>query len=179
MGIACSDGEDLTDHTRDDLYDTWQTLESQSRTLGGYWTHISMSCANWPLRATWKFEKPKIAADHTAHPLLWLSNTRDPVTPLRNARKMAARFPGSIVFGQNADGHCTLAQASRCVAKGVREYFQTGKLPEGDIGCVPDRGLFEPEQLGESILSTEEAELSRAASEISKVIREKDLPLGI
>jgi hypothetical protein len=161
------------------MYDIWQTLESQSRTLGGYWSHIQMSCSNWPVRPTWNFDSSKIAAENTSHPILWLSNTRDPVTPLRNARKMSERFPGSVVFGQDADGHCTGSQPSRCVVKGIRRYFQTGKLPEGDVSCLPDNSIFDPQPEDVSGLSVEDAGLSRAAWEMSQLVRQRDLPLGI
>jgi hypothetical protein len=58
---------------------------------------------------------------------------------------MAKEFPGSVVFGQDVDGHSTLSAASRYVAKGMREYFQHGTLPRGDVGCKPDRGPFDSE----------------------------------
>jgi hypothetical protein len=61
----------------------------------------------------WEFNR-LIGAAEASHPILWLSNTRDLVTPLGNAVRMAGRFPGSVVFGQDADGHATLAQRSLC-----------------------------------------------------------------
>jgi hypothetical protein len=107
-----------------------------------------------------------------------MSNSRDPVTPLRNAEKMATKFPGSVVFGQDADGHATVCQPSRCIAKGVREYFSTGTLPRGGIACKPDRSVFH--------LDEEEVRLSQADKKLSSVLKAladlshpRRFPLGI
>ena len=132
-----------------------------------------MFCGLWKLRPKWKFDM-KIQAQNTSHPILWLTNTRDPVTPIANARRMAKRFPGSVLFGQDADGHCTIAQPSRCVAKGIREYFQTGHLPKGEIACAPDRGIFDktPDDLDK--FSSEDLQLMVSSQSLSELFRWED-----
>lgn len=91
-----------------------------------------MQCSAWDLsvphqtpRSPWKSLK-KI---HTTNPLLFLSNTYDPVTPLRAAVKMALKFAGAGLLEQEALGHCTISAVSRCTAKAIREYLTIGKLP--------------------------------------------------
>ena len=39
-------------------------------------------------------------------------------------------------------GHCTLAMPSLCVAKNVRRYWQTGKLPKNVTVCDVDKEPF-------------------------------------
>jgi hypothetical protein len=133
-----------------------------------------MPCSNWGIRPAWDFTL-NISAATTAHPIVFLSTTRDPVTPLRNAVKMSKRFGGSVVFGQDADGHCTISQPSECVAKGVRRYFQTGQLPVGGMACKPDVGPFDrlPDEKGLY------SELSMAIKRLSRGIHQGSYPLGI
>jgi hypothetical protein len=85
--------------------------------------------------------------------MLFITNTIDPVTPLRNAFEMAAGFDGAGVLQQNSEGHCSYAGVSMCTGKAIREYFQSGRLPGVARGieswkgvgkfCEPDRQPFD------------------------------------
>ena len=66
----------------------------------------------------------------TRHPILYIGNDYDPVTPLLYARKMATLFPGAAVLRVKAYGHCSTAQPSKCAAKTISKYFLHGTLPE-------------------------------------------------
>lgn len=65
----------------------------------------------------------------TSFPLLFLSSTHDPVTPLHAAVKMALRFRRAGLLEQLSDGHCTMAAASRCTARAARAYVRRGEVP--------------------------------------------------
>lgn len=65
----------------------------------------------------------------TSFPILFLSNTLDPVTPLLAAVKMSLKFRQAGLVEQKAEGHCTLSAVSRCTAKVVRDYVLHGKVP--------------------------------------------------
>ena len=91
---------------------------------------------------------------------------------------MAKQFPGSVVFGQDADGHCSTTQPSLCVTKGIREYFQTGQLPQGDIGCTPDQGIFDP-ALEPSHLSLKDFQLSMASQSLANMLHQDRFALGV
>jgi hypothetical protein len=161
--------------TREDHWYRWKALTRLSWTLGPFFTTVTLPCSNYELRPVWEFDSEIAAA--TSHPMLFLSNTRDPVTPLRSARRMATKFPGAVVFGQDADGHCTISQPSTCVAKGIREYFQSGKLPKGDVSCKPDVGPFD-ELPNFAAMSKTDRVISEAVHAIASRLKH-DGPLGL
>lgn len=126
----------------------WATLQRQSATMGDFWAQTRLSCAGWSARAKWRRsptpigrggDKPDTA---TAHGILFVGNTADPVTPLVNARRMARRFMGAALLRQDSEGHCSFTEPSSCTAKVVRAYFQTGEMPEVGVVCLPDRRPF-------------------------------------
>ncbi|KAK4099092.1 alpha/beta-hydrolase [Parathielavia hyrcaniae] len=74
----------------------------------------------------------------TAHPLLLLSTTYDPVCPLVSARSASDAFEGSRIVEVKGYGHCSPAVPSLCVARHVRDYLYEGKLPDSHVQCEPD-----------------------------------------
>ncbi|KAK3330398.1 Alpha/Beta hydrolase protein [Apodospora peruviana] len=71
----------------------------------------------------------------TSFPILFASNTIDPISPLKSARKMSSRFPGSVLLLQEAAGHTVGNQrASDCYLGHVQEYLQ-GLVPQSNITC--------------------------------------------
>ena len=173
--IMCSDAPDHTNWTEEDHFKKYLTLMEQSKYLGASWSEITMYCANWNVRPAWPYT-PSLEGN-TSIPILWITNTRDPVTPLRNAIKMSKAFPGSVVLKQEADGHCSLAAPSLCTALHIRKYFQEGKLPPKDVTCIPDWGTFNGEESDLRSLIKEERELSDALKELSRGFG-TDGPLG-
>lgn len=101
---------------------------------------VFLDCNGWAIEAKdppmrWDDHPArKPAPIHTDFPLLFLSNRRDPVTPLRAARKMARKFAGARLVEQAADGHCTLACISLCTLGHIRAYINDGVLPPLDDG---------------------------------------------
>ena len=68
---------------------------------------------------------------------------------------MAERFEGSAVLSLEAEGHCSLSSPSLCMARHLRQYFQTGRLPAAGSSCPPnerpllgliDRGNDDPSE---------------------------------
>jgi pimeloyl-ACP methyl ester carboxylesterase len=83
--IHCTDAPDWTGTDLDFHREKWATLKNQSRWLGDYWSEITTACANMWMRPAWRFEgeKKQQVGGNTSHPILFMSNSRDPVTPLR------------------------------------------------------------------------------------------------
>ncbi|KAI7477580.1 hypothetical protein KC357_g4537 [Hortaea werneckii] len=131
-GIACSDGPgDRLNQTKKEYREYAANIMSQSRLMGESWATIQLPCTAWHARPHWRYEGN--FHKRTAHPILFAGNTIDPVTPLRNAFKMASGFEGAGVLHQDSEGHCTYSGLSMCSMKAIRHYFQTGELP-GSVG---------------------------------------------
>ncbi|KAK5121962.1 hypothetical protein LTR85_004534 [Meristemomyces frigidus] len=139
--ILCTDAEDAGAFTESDFRSYWEDLRNQSRAMGDYWAATRLTCAAWQATAKWRFGGP--FTGNTSHPLLYIGNTYDTVTPFRNAMKMAASFPGSGLLRQDTAGHCSFTSPSLCTGKAVRRYFQEGLVPEPGAVCQTDSKPFE------------------------------------
>lgn len=78
----------------------------------------------------------------TAHPLLVLSTTLDPICPLVSARSALAAFDGSRLVEVQGYGHCSIAVPSLCLARHVRAFLYNGTLPNDHVQCEVDGGYF-------------------------------------
>ncbi|KAL3469938.1 TAP-like protein-domain-containing protein [Aspergillus californicus] len=134
--ILCSDAEYMQDTDQHAFQNHWRSLQKLSSVIGDYWAHVRLDCAGWSVKPKWKMSVP--VTGNTSHPLLFVNNILDPVTPLLSAKKMSAAFPGSGLLQQDSEGHCTLAAPSICVSKKIRKYFQTGELPDPGTVCNAD-----------------------------------------
>lgn len=88
----------------------------------------------------------------TAHPLLILSTTYDPVCPLRSAKVARGVFEDSRLVEVKGYGHCSVAVPSSCAVEHVRAFLADGTLPKEDVRCEANGGYFErPEEDLESL----------------------------
>ena len=69
---------------------------------------------------------------------------------------MATRWPGSVVLASDSEGHCMISSPNLCMARHVRAYIQTGKLPPKGTLCEanerPFIGITKPAEKGEEAL---------------------------
>ncbi|KAI9150137.1 MFS-type transporter dbaD [Paramyrothecium foliicola] len=150
--ILCGDGDDITDREVDWWSEYVARQVSTSRIFGAYWSTIRFGCSGWRFRPNWSYKGPFTTPPAgsgpgaPSAPVLFLTNRLDPVTPLRNARTMAAHHPGAGVVVQESMGHCALASApSRCTADLVAEYLEHGTVPDGEVTCAEDCGPWDDE----------------------------------
>ncbi|KAJ5673078.1 hypothetical protein N7507_002205 [Penicillium longicatenatum] len=89
----------------------------------------------------------------TAHPLLILSTTYDPVCPLISAHSAKEAFLDSQIVEVKGYGHCSIAVASTCAAKILREFLYEGKLPSAYTQCEVDSQYFVRPDNGERLIA--------------------------
>ncbi|KAF2164862.1 hypothetical protein M409DRAFT_67582 [Zasmidium cellare ATCC 36951] len=140
LAILCSEARSKSNISEPDFIEIASRLRNQSSALGEVWAQYLLGCTGWNATASWVPSGP--ITGNTSHPILWIGNTYDPVTPLRNAKKMAAKFPGSVVLQQDNEGHCSFSAPSVCTASAIRRYFQTGHLPDEGLVCETDEKPF-------------------------------------
>jgi len=87
----------------------------------------------------------------TEFPILFVSNTLDPVTPLDHALDMTRKFANASIVEQDAIGHCSLSCVSSCTIAYIRAYINEGVVPpppkfksdSGNEGAWPTCGCSE------------------------------------
>ncbi|KZO93929.1 alpha/beta-hydrolase [Calocera viscosa TUFC12733] len=172
--ITCSDTDPSTMLSKpdaEDFMDYSRELEKRSVT-GARWAQaIPGKCRFWNVTAREAYRGPWTVEDgfkKTKHPVLFLGNTADPVTPLISARTMSKNFgnESASLLIQDGFGHCSPAHPSLCTAHALQDFFFEGKLPEYGTVCKSDPGqLFPVEGAKEALLeslSGEDKELMRA-----------------
>lgn len=117
---------------------------------------------------------PKLGVK-TAHPLLILSTTYDPVCPLVSARTAQKSFADSQIVEVKGYGHCSVAVTSNCIAKHVRNFLYNGTLPDSYTQCEVDGPYFiKPEEEGKAVAALkefddpEEAKIHMAQLELAR-----------
>jgi pimeloyl-ACP methyl ester carboxylesterase len=138
--ILCSDGVDQQSVGLDDFVEHWHGMQNTSTAAGDVWAMLGMKCANWKIRASYKFDGP--FGSNTSHPILFVSNTADPVTPLRSGRVMSSKFPESRLLINDQAGHCSFSAKNLCAFEKIRQYFQTGSLPASNTLCIPPPSAY-------------------------------------
>jgi pimeloyl-ACP methyl ester carboxylesterase len=161
--ITCSDADDQSYFSRSDFKTFVQELTEQAPSVGGYLSMMRMNCIHYTLPAVHRYTGPWKA--NTSHPLLFIGNTADPVTPGLFAREMAKGFDGAVALMQDSGGHTSEAAFSYCTTGYLRQYFQTGELPPVNTTCtadvVPFGGWYGPDPDGVTEVETEEVKAGR------------------
>ncbi|BGP00214.1 hypothetical protein RTBOTA2_003602 [Rhodotorula toruloides] len=185
--IMCSDTdpEALRDTSTRTLSQYMHDLRKESRSpTADIWAIWISTCRHWKAKAIETYRGPWTVADglkKTNFPIIFFSQTADPVTPLKAAEKMAAGFGNSsaTLVKQNGFGHCSLAHPSLCTAKIFRSYFLEGKVPAWNTTCDSDDGFLFPHPDAKvrevEALSVEDAELRRRMWDLSRSFKEARL----
>jgi pimeloyl-ACP methyl ester carboxylesterase len=152
MSIMCGDGDPINTQTKSNYWSWANFLHSQSRLVGPIWAQTTMLCRHWSsslrpaehnrFTGPWSTRLHQYQGNGTdgwARPLLFIGNTADPVTPLRNAVKMAREHEGARVLEVQTPGHCSGVHVPSVCAWGVaRDFFNYGKMVEDGARCKID-----------------------------------------
>ena len=136
--ISCSDGgvqssKELTMKQLDAIVAQYNKV---SQFFGGVSSQYSLICKGANLTAKARYTPP-FKNITTATPILFVGNTADPTTPIRNVHAMADAFPGSRVLTIKGTGHISYnaARGTRCTTEWIAPYFRDGTLPPERTVC--------------------------------------------
>ncbi|KAL7284631.1 hypothetical protein ACG7TL_001927 [Trametes sanguinea] len=171
--ISCNDNTVLNAPTAEEVVDEhlW-VLEHVTRfSLAGMVLETDFGCHHWPVTPPERFSGPW---NHTLrNPILIVSNTADPITPLATGQLVNDRFGSSSrLLVQDSAGHCALAMPSLCMIGNMRAFFADGTLPEEGTVCPMDGSQF-PDPDGPSMLSVEDKKRFESARRVAKAMLKK------
>ncbi|KAI1642561.1 alpha/beta-hydrolase [Daldinia loculata] len=138
--ILCADSPPISD-TVSEFVEFVEKLMLISSAAGDVNALFRLACLGRTIRPHWRFEGP--FEGNTSHPILYVANMADNISPLISARNNSQGFPGSVVLVQNSYGHTSLSAASTCTASYIHAYFQNGTLPKPETTCEPDYYPFQ------------------------------------
>lgn len=99
-----------------------------NQTIFSGYADLYFAKALWTVPCTHSFvPKPEV---ETAHPLLILPTSYDPVAPLISARSANHAFKRPRIVEVTGYGHTTFSVLSTCVARHARAFYEEGKIPD-------------------------------------------------
>ncbi|KAI0772752.1 TAP-like protein-domain-containing protein [Trametes elegans] len=172
--VSCNDNKPFPAPTPEEVIDEQlYALEHVSRfSLSVVVAEPDAGCQYWPVTPPERFLGPW---NHTLrNPILIISNTADPATPLANGKVVHETLGNSSrLLVQDSPGHCSLALPSLCTVRAMRAFFANGTLPAEGTVCDVDQTPFPPgPQFGgaEAALSAEDAEIMASVREAAKAV---------
>lgn len=102
-----------------------QAFTIASRCVGWDIDHVDPPSIDWD-----KFPLKDRDPVNTSFPILFVSNSRDPVTPIRSGLAQSRKFLNAGFIEQMAEGHCSSSMISICTMRKIQAYFTKGIVPE-------------------------------------------------
>ncbi|MFV0128572.1 alpha/beta hydrolase [Streptomyces sp. HMX112] len=108
------------------------SFEKASPVFGKGLAWASLSCAYWPVKATGTAHRIKAEG---AAPILVVGTTRDPATPYKWAKALAAQLASGTLLTYDGDGHTAYGRGSTCVDTAINTYLLSGTTPPAGKRC--------------------------------------------
>ncbi|MCP9987098.1 alpha/beta hydrolase [Streptomyces sudanensis] len=102
------------------------SFEKASPAFGRSLAWASLTCAYWPAKAT---GTPHRITAEGAPPIVVVGTTRDPATPYKWARSLAAQLSSGTLLTYDGDGHTAYGRGSDCVDTAINTYLLEGTPP--------------------------------------------------
>ncbi|MDH6624332.1 pimeloyl-ACP methyl ester carboxylesterase [Streptomyces sp. LBL] len=118
--------------TPEEVAKSLPAFEKASPVFGEGLAWASLNCAYWPVRATG--EPHRIEAKGAA-PIVVVGTTRDPATPYRWARALAAQLSSARLLTYEGDGHTAYGRGSACIDSTINAYLLRGTPPTDGKRC--------------------------------------------
>ncbi|KAJ7064208.1 Alpha/Beta hydrolase protein [Mycena amicta] len=166
IGIMCGDAVQVHD-TLEELTEFYHNAARVSQFAEFLVGRSRITCSGWKVYRDDRFLGP-VAAANTSFPMLFVSNTADPVTPKEGALKTLANFPGSVLLTQDSPGHTSVSTPSLCTLAFLAAYMINGTLPPPGTICPVDVTLFGPGSETNGVTTRGEEE-ERAVNALSRV----------
>ncbi|MEV0172622.1 alpha/beta hydrolase [Streptomyces sp. NPDC050803] len=116
----------------DQVEDALPAFEKASPVFGEGLAWASLNCAYWPVAPTG--EPHRIEAKGAA-PIVVVGTTRDPATPYRWARALAAQLSSARLLTYEGDGHTAYGRGSDCIDRTINAYLLRGTPPTDKKRC--------------------------------------------
>ncbi|KAH9884113.1 TAP-like protein-domain-containing protein [Cubamyces lactineus] len=169
--VSCNDNKPFPAPTPEEVIDEQlYVLENVSRFgLALVVAEPDAGCQFWPVTPPERFLGPW---NHTLrNPILIISNTADPATPISNGRRVQELLGDSArLLVQDGPGHCSHALPSLCTIKAMRAFFADGTLPKEDTVCPVDAFPFPLHGTASQEYSEEDAKLLESVRRIAQVV---------
>ncbi|WP_405617186.1 alpha/beta hydrolase [Streptomyces sp. NBC_00076] len=118
--------------TPDEVRRALPAFEKASPVFGEGLAWASLNCAYWPVRAT---GEPHRIEARGAAPIVVVGTTRDPATPYRWARALAAQLSSARLLTYKGDGHTAYGRGSACIDSTINAYLLRGTPPTDGKRC--------------------------------------------
>jgi pimeloyl-ACP methyl ester carboxylesterase len=128
--IGCRDGPTLGD-----LAATRAVEADAARAaprVGAFIVNNSLACSVWPVAPVAPDRAPTAAG---APPILVIGTTRDPATPLAQARSLARELGSGALLVVGGERHTAFLSGNACVDRAVSDYLVAGTVPRSGTRC--------------------------------------------
>ncbi|MDT9684853.1 alpha/beta hydrolase [Streptomyces sp. TRM76323] len=108
------------------------SFEKASPVFGRSLAWASLACAYWPVKATGTPHRITAAG---APPIVVVGTTRDPATPYKWARSLAAQLSSGTLLTYDGDGHTAYGRGNDCVDTAINTFLLEGTPPPPAKRC--------------------------------------------
>ncbi|MFI5803746.1 alpha/beta fold hydrolase [Streptomyces sp. NPDC051561] len=118
--------------TPEDVRSALPAFEKASPVFGEGLAWASLNCGSWPLPATGKSHRIEAKG---AAPIVVVGTTRDPATPYKWAKSLAAQLATGTLLTYDGDGHTAYNRGSDCIDTALNTYLLEGTPPPTGKQC--------------------------------------------